>query len=59
VNIQEEAAALRAAVSTEELAAVVAGFPVAEAITGRSNGDSIDPHFGERVPKDRRARVQY
>lgn len=59
MSLQEEAAALQAAVCPEALAALVASYPAAEAITIRSNWQAIDPHFGEKVPKDRRQRVAY
>lgn len=57
--IQDEAAALVAAVDPAATAAVIAGFPEAEKIGVRGNWQDLDPHLGQRVPKAPADRAAY
>ena len=50
MSIQEQAAALVAAVDPAAVAAVIAEFPEAEKVGIRTNWQSLDPHLGHRVP---------
>lgn len=59
MRIDDEAAALVAAVDPAAVAAVIAEFPEAEKVGIRANWQDIDPHLGQRVPKVPTDRAEY
>ena len=59
MRIDDEAAALMAAVDPAAIAAVIAEFPEAEKVGIRANWQDIDPHLGQRVPKAPADRAEY
>lgn len=59
MSIQEQAAALVAAVDPAAVAALIAEFPEAEKVGIRANWQSLDPHLGHRVPKAPADRAEY
>lgn len=59
MRIDDEAAALVAAVDPAAVAAVIAAFPEAEKVGIRANWQDIDPHLGQCVPKAPADRAEY
>lgn len=59
MRIDDEAAALVAAVDPAAVAAVIAEFPEAEMVGIRTNWQSLDPHLGQRVPTAPADRAEY
>jgi len=59
MSIDDEAAALVAAVNPADVAAVIAAFPEADKVGIRKNWYEIDPHLGRRMPKAPADRADY
>jgi hypothetical protein len=59
MQIDDEAAALVAAVDPAAVAAVIAEFPEAEKVGIRANWQDINPHLGQRTPKAPADRAEY
>ncbi len=58
-SLDDEAAALVAAIDPAEVLAIIEKFPVAEKIGVRQNWQDIDPHLAQRVPKASADRAEY
>ncbi|WP_459203492.1 hypothetical protein ACQVRV_00105 (plasmid) [Ralstonia pseudosolanacearum] len=59
MRIEDEAAALVAAVDPADVAAVIAEYPEAEDVGIRENWFELNPHVSRRVPKAPAARAEY